>query len=142
MSDYDSIEEIDINRDGAGMRIGIVAARFNADVSDGLLAGCTEELLKLGVIPIINENDAVSVTELKFGDNDRLAARVAQMISAEIEVLTRLLSDDFGLTITTSAVKGGRHFSKLSDLFDDVVTGRVAAGLHFRNSCGCRFLRR
>ena len=50
MSDYDSIEEIDINRDGAGMRIGIVAARFNADVSDGLLAGCTEELAKLGVI--------------------------------------------------------------------------------------------
>jgi 6,7-dimethyl-8-ribityllumazine synthase len=50
MSEYDSIEEIDINRDGAGMRIGIIAARFNADVSDGLLAACTEELVKLGVL--------------------------------------------------------------------------------------------
>ena len=49
MSDYDSIEEIDINKDGAGLRIGIVVARFNADVSDGLLAGCTAELAKLGV---------------------------------------------------------------------------------------------
>jgi 6,7-dimethyl-8-ribityllumazine synthase len=49
MSDYDSIEEIDINRDGAGLRIGIVAARFSADVTDGLLAGCTAELAKLGV---------------------------------------------------------------------------------------------
>jgi 6,7-dimethyl-8-ribityllumazine synthase len=50
MSEYDSIEEIDINRNGAGMRIGIIAARFNADVSDGLLAACTEELVKLGVL--------------------------------------------------------------------------------------------
>jgi 6,7-dimethyl-8-ribityllumazine synthase len=49
MSDYDSIEELDINTDGAGLRIGIVVARFNADVGDGLLAGCTAELAKLGV---------------------------------------------------------------------------------------------
>ena len=41
MSDYDSIEEIDVNRDGAGLRIGVVAARFSADITDGLLAGCT-----------------------------------------------------------------------------------------------------
>ena len=49
MSDYDSIEEIDINKDGAGLRIGVIAARFSADISDGLLAGCTAELTKLGV---------------------------------------------------------------------------------------------
>jgi len=49
MSEYDSIEEIDINKSGAGLRIGIIAARFNADVSDGLLAGCTAELGRLGV---------------------------------------------------------------------------------------------
>ena len=49
MTEYDSIEEIDINKDGAGLRIGIVAARFNADVADGLLAGCTAELGRLGV---------------------------------------------------------------------------------------------
>ena len=49
MTEYDSIEEIDINRDGAGLRIGIIAARFSQDITDGLLAGCTEELGKLGV---------------------------------------------------------------------------------------------
>lgn len=58
MSDYDSIEEIDINRDGAGLRIGIVAARFSADVTDGLLAGCTAELAKLGV----NSDDILIAT--------------------------------------------------------------------------------
>ncbi len=58
MSDYDSIEEIDINRDGAGLRIGIVAARFSADITDGLLAGCTAELAKLGV----NSDDILIAT--------------------------------------------------------------------------------
>ena len=58
MSDYDSIEEIDINRDGAGLRIGIVAARFSVDISDGLLAACTAELAKLGV----NSDDILIAT--------------------------------------------------------------------------------
>ena len=49
MSNYDSIEEIDVNRNGAGLRIGIVAARFSADVTDGLISGCTAELARLGV---------------------------------------------------------------------------------------------
>ena len=42
------------------------------------------KLLELGVIPVINENDTVSTEEIKFGDNDRLAARVAQMCSADL----------------------------------------------------------
>ncbi len=53
-----------------------------------------ETLLALGVVPIINENDSVATDELRFGDNDRLAARVAQMISADTMVL---LSDIDGL---------------------------------------------
>lgn len=51
-------------------------------------------LLKLGVVPVINENDTVATDELRFGDNDRLAARVAQMISADTLIL---LSDIDGL---------------------------------------------
>jgi glutamate 5-kinase len=51
-------------------------------------------LLKLGAIPVINENDTVATTEIRYGDNDRLAARVAQMISADCLVL---LSDVDGL---------------------------------------------
>lgn len=44
-------------------------------------------LLQHGVIPIINENDAVSVTELKFGDNDRLSALVASLLPADLLVI-------------------------------------------------------
>lgn len=46
-----------------------------------------ETLLKNRVIPIINENDSVAVDEIKIGDNDRLAARVAQMIGADAMIL-------------------------------------------------------
>ena len=41
------------------------------------------ELLKTGIIPIINENDTTATEEIRFGDNDKLAARVAQMIAAD-----------------------------------------------------------
>jgi glutamate 5-kinase len=51
-------------------------------------------LLKLGSIPVINENDTVATAEIRYGDNDRLAARVAQMASADCLVL---LSDVDGL---------------------------------------------
>ncbi len=51
-------------------------------------------LLALGCIPVINENDTVATTEIRFGDNDRLAARVAEMIAADALVL---LSDIDGL---------------------------------------------
>jgi glutamate 5-kinase len=52
------------------------------------------ELIELGALPVINENDTVATTEIRYGDNDRLAARVAQMISADCLVL---LSDVSGL---------------------------------------------
>jgi len=46
-----------------------------------------ERLLTLGAIPIVNENDTVATAEIRYGDNDRLAARVAQMASADCLVL-------------------------------------------------------
>ena len=51
-------------------------------------------LLSHGVIPIVNENDTVATAEIRYGDNDRLAARVAQMVSADMLLL---LSDIDGL---------------------------------------------
>lgn len=51
-------------------------------------------LLKLGAVPIINENDTVATSEIRYGDNDRLAARVATMMNADLLVL---LSDIDGL---------------------------------------------
>ena len=52
------------------------------------------QLLALGAVPVVNENDTVATAEIRFGDNDRLAARVAQMTSADMLVL---LSDIDGL---------------------------------------------
>ena len=57
------------------------------------------ELLKRGVVPIINENDAVSVTELKFGDNDKLSALVASLLPADLLVILTTVDgvfQDFG----------------------------------------------
>ena len=56
--------------------------------------GTLNTLLALGSIPVINENDTVATAEIRYGDNDRLAARVAQMIGADCLVL---LSDIDGL---------------------------------------------
>ncbi len=53
-----------------------------------------QTLLKLGAIPVVNENDTVATSEIRYGDNDRLAARVASMISADCLIL---LSDIDGL---------------------------------------------
>ncbi|HBR68492.1 MAG TPA: glutamate 5-kinase [Rhodospirillaceae bacterium] len=46
-----------------------------------------QELVSKGIVPIINENDTILTEELRFGDNDRLAARVAQMIEADTVIL-------------------------------------------------------
>ena len=53
-----------------------------------------DALLTLGALPVINENDTVATAEIRYGDNDRLAARVAQMVGADCLVL---LSDVEGL---------------------------------------------
>ena len=53
-----------------------------------------ENLFKLNAIPIVNENDTTATTEIKYGDNDRLAARVAQIIGADVLII---FSDTDGL---------------------------------------------
>ena len=53
-----------------------------------------ENLFELGFVPIVNENDSIATTEIKYGDNDRLASRVAQISGADCLVL---LSDVNGL---------------------------------------------
>lgn len=49
--------------------------------------GTITRLLELGVVPVVNENDAIADDEIRFGDNDRLSALVAQLIGAELLVL-------------------------------------------------------
>tara|TARA_E500000331_G_scaffold216892_1_gene207869 strand:- start:4898 stop:6004 length:1107 start_codon:yes stop_codon:yes gene_type:complete len=53
-----------------------------------------DNLLSMGIVPIVNENDSTATTEIKYGDNDRLASRVAQIVNADCLVL---LSDVDGL---------------------------------------------
>ncbi len=67
-------------------------------------------LLKLGAIPIINENDTVATTEIRYGDNDRLAARVATMMGADLLVL---LSDVDGLYSVPPAIDPNAPFLPL-----------------------------
>jgi 6,7-dimethyl-8-ribityllumazine synthase len=49
MARFDNIRELDINLNGAGLRVGIVMSRFNRDVGEGLLSACTAALVKNGV---------------------------------------------------------------------------------------------
>ena len=65
-----------------------------------------ENLFKLKAIPIVNENDTTATTEIKYGDNDRLAARVAQIIGADLLII---LSDIDGLYEKRSYKKYNRQ---------------------------------
>jgi len=66
-----------------------------------------ETLLRLKAIPVVNENDTVATSEIRYGDNDRLAARVASMASADCLVL---LSDIDGLYTAPPATNPGAAF--------------------------------
>ena len=79
------------------------------------------KLLELGVLPIVNENDTVATTEIRFGDNDRLAALVAHLVHAD---LLLLLSDVDGLYDGSPARPGARL---LTDVYgdDDLAAVRI-----------------
>jgi glutamate 5-kinase len=70
-------------------------------------------LLDLGVVPIVNENDVVTVDELKFGDNDRLAALVAHLVHADALVL---LTDVDGLHSRPPREPGATRIAHVRDL--------------------------
>lgn len=77
-----------------------------------------DTLLKLGAVPVINENDTVATAEIRFGDNDRLAARVAQMVSADTLVL---LSDIDGLyTADPRKDPDARHIPTVRELTPEI----------------------
>lgn len=73
-------------------------------------AATLDRLLSLGVVPIINENDSVATEEIRFGDNDRLAARVAQAAGADGVIL---LSDIDGLYDRNPAQDGAVHIARI-----------------------------
>ena len=71
-----------------------------------------ENLFKLGAVPIVNENDTTATSEIKYGDNDRLAARVAQIISANILVI---FSDVDGLYSSSENKKVIKEVSNVDE---------------------------
>jgi glutamate 5-kinase len=90
-----------------------------------------ETLLDAGCLPVINENDTVATDEIRYGDNDRLAARVAQMMAADALVL---LSDVDGLYTadpgSDSAATHIPHLKHLSSEHDDMASGaNLSAGV-------------
>jgi len=77
-----------------------------------------QTLLALGCVPVINENDSVATAEIRFGDNDRLAARVAEMVGADQLVL---LSDIDGLyTADPKRDPQARHISVVAALTPEI----------------------
>jgi glutamate 5-kinase len=83
-------------------------------------------LLALGVVPVVNENDTVATDEIRFGDNDRLAALVAHLIGADALVL---LSDVDALYTGDPRRAGARRITEVADESDlaDVTAGTTGA---------------
>lgn len=78
-----------------------------------------QALLKRGVVPIVNENDTVATYELRFGDNDRLSAQVAKVVSADCLVL---LSDIDGLyTADPRKDKKAKFISEVKGVSSDII---------------------
>jgi len=78
--------------------------------------GTLEKLLEHDVVPVINENDTVATDELRYGDNDRLAARVAQIVMADGLIL---LSDVDGLYSTDPRADSSAEFIPMLTSIDD-----------------------
>ena len=77
-----------------------------------------QTLLKLGVIPIVNENDTVATDEIRYGDNDRLAAQVASICESDLLIL---LSDIDGLyTESPKKSKNAEHIPFISEITEEI----------------------
>ncbi len=85
-------------------------------------------LLAQGAVPVINENDTVATSEIRFGDNDRLAARVASMMTADCLVL---LSDIDGLYSAAPEMPGATFIPEVNDITPEIeaMAGKTVSGV-------------
>ena len=77
------------------------------------IKGVLNSLLELGVVPVINENDTVGTEEIKYGDNDGLAARVTKLVDADLLVL---ITDIDGLYDADPSTPGAKQIHLVSDI--------------------------
>ena len=85
-----------------------------------------DKLLEWRAVPVINENDTVATTEIRYGDNDRLAARVATMVSADLLVL---LSDVDGLyDAPPGSTAAAKHLPRVERITPEIEAMAGAAG--------------
>ena len=100
MARFENIREIDPNLNGAGLKVGVVMARFNIDVCEGLLSACTAELKKLGVAA-----------------DDITIATVPGALEIPLVLQTMAQSNDFDALVALGAVIRGEtyHFEVVSN---------------------------
>ena len=110
----DGIDEIDPNLAGAGIRVGIVMARFNLNIGEGLLSACTDELLQLGVarsdirivtVPGALEIPLVLQTMANSGKYDALVA-LGAVVRGETYHF-ELVSNEMGAGVTRVGLDTG-----------------------------------
>src|SRR5579884_299995 len=114
-------------------RYGIVAGQVLLTLQDTeerrryLNARSTiDKLLEWRAVPVINENDTIATTEIRYGDNDRLAARVATMASADLVVLLSDIDGLYDAPPGTSA--SARHVPRVERITPDIEAMAGAAG--------------
>ena len=89
------------------------------------------QLLSLGVVPIVNENDTVATDEIRFGDNDRLAAQVAVMAGADLLIL---LSDVDGLYTANPRInKDAEHIEIIENITPEIEAMAMGKGSETSN---------
>jgi glutamate 5-kinase len=95
-------------------------------------------LLSLGAVPIINENDTVATDEIRFGDNDRLAARVALMAGADVLVL---LSDVDGLYDGDPRAGAATRFDRVTEITPEIeAMAKETGGEHSKGGMRTKIL--
>jgi glutamate 5-kinase len=94
--------------------------------------GALLKMIELGIVPVINENDIVVVDELKFGDNDRLAAIVSHLVSAQLMVLLTdtagLYTDDPRRADDAELLSAVRHTDEILDEVSAGASGPLGSG--------------
>ncbi len=102
-----------------GAKVGqVLVTRHDVGQRQQYVNACQtlERLLELGVVPVVNENDTTAVEEIRFGDNDYLAALIGMMVHADLVVL---LTDIEGLYSADPRVDSDAHLVEVVDIVTD-----------------------